>query len=165
MKSLFTLAAMTLSLVCFAQTDSTEIKLQKYKDLYDKELITEQEYDLLKKKELDISSVNTKKDTISVQSLKSKYKSQFIAGSIVFGAGIGLIGLGVYLKDKIVIYSNSQGQKEVRDYKAQSKVSFICGALSTGVGVFIITKGIINKQKYLERISLSPTSASITFKF
>ena len=53
---LFTVSFCTL---CFSQTDSTEIKLQKFKDMYFKGLISEQEYDKLRKKTLGIDEPTT----------------------------------------------------------------------------------------------------------
>lgn len=53
-KLLLTTLCFLFGLLTFAQTDSVEITLQKYKDLYSKGLILEQDYDKLRKKTLGI---------------------------------------------------------------------------------------------------------------
>lgn len=53
-KPLLILLFAMLGLVTFAQTDSIELTLQKYKDLYSKGLISEQEYDKLRKRTMGI---------------------------------------------------------------------------------------------------------------
>jgi hypothetical protein len=54
MKHLFTVFLLMLFIVCYGQTDSLEIKLQQYKKLYDKGLITQAEYEVLKARELKL---------------------------------------------------------------------------------------------------------------
>lgn len=55
MRNIFSVILILLSLTAHCQTDSTEIKLQHYKDMFMKGLITAPEYEQLKQKELGLA--------------------------------------------------------------------------------------------------------------
>ena len=64
MRFVFILLLVFMKAVTMAQTDSLELKLQQYKSLYEKGLITTTEYQALREKELKITlKVEEKRDT------------------------------------------------------------------------------------------------------
>lgn len=147
--------------VGFAQTDSTEIKLQQYKDLHDKGLINEKEYEDLKRGALKIPAPQVKRDTVNLPNLLRTYKAQLISGSLELVSGAGLLGAGLYFKDKEGYY-NSRG--DYIGYTKQARISFICGAIFTGIGIYSIAKGSKNKNKYLE-LKSAPSGVSFNLTF
>jgi hypothetical protein len=76
--------------VDLAAQDSTEIKLQHYKDLYNKKLINSYEYELLKYKALDLSTTATfaRKLTFNVQIVPTGY-FDFSNNSVYANNGTG----------------------------------------------------------------------------
>ena len=84
----------------FAQTDSTTIRLQHYKDLFVQGLISSQEYEILKQKELKLSPANTTIVPAVVEAAlapkpeaKQKIKRKFSIDSIKPGV-VSIVELG-----------------------------------------------------------------------
>lgn len=143
------------------KTDSTEIRLQRYKELHEKGLITDQEYDLLKKKELDISTVpkTSNRDTISLDKLKRTYKTQIIAGSLELATGITCIGLFIHYRNKTNTNSTNN------NYLREARITLVFAGIFSGIGIYSLVKGSKNRVKYFERLSVSPSSVSVSLRF
>lgn len=160
MRLIFTIVIALIFSFVYAQTDSTESVLKRFRELREKGLITEQEYEALKRKELNLSDVKiSKTDTMSMDKLKHRYRSELIGGSVFMAAGIAFIATAIKLKDSI----HTDGTVNTRDI--ERKAVGVCAGLASGVGIFLTIKGAIDRRKYVERISLSPTSASILIRF
>lgn len=145
----------------FAQTDSLQIKLERYKDLYDKGLISQPEYEVLKQKELDISKP-VKKDTVSIKELKRLYRSQYVIGSLEFGAALGFIGGFASSRihaNEAAMYSPNK----YSDYVKQGRIFLVLSGICAGIGIYTLTRGAKNRNKYLERIKITPASVNVTF--
>jgi hypothetical protein len=90
-----TLLLLLLPFYIFAQTDSTQIKLQEYKDLFIKGLINAQEYEMLKAKQLGLTTTEGVKstspfaDSTYTQTFVTKYKSNIFGGATLLPIGVG----------------------------------------------------------------------------
>lgn len=146
----------------FAQTDSLQIKLERYKDLYEKGLISQPEYAVLKQKELNLSNNPVKKDTVSIKELKRLYRSQYVLGSLEFGAALGFIGgfasSRIHANDAAMYSPNKYS-----DYVKQGRIFLVLSGICAGIGIYTLTRGAKNRNKYLERIKLTPASVNVSF--
>lgn len=163
MKYLVVLLFASLSLQA---QDSTAIKLQQYKDLHEKGLITDTEYDKLRKRELNLSSVDPKPEDLN--KLQRRYKTQLITGSLDIAAGASLIGTGFYFLNKPKYEEqptiNGHTRVYVGSYTTEARIFFVCGSVFTGVGIYLVAKGGVNRNKYFD-LKASPTDLSINLHF
>lgn len=171
MKLLFLLIAVLGYGIVFAQ-DSTEIKLQRYKDLHENGLITDIEYETLKKKELSLNAAPAKKDTVNLDKLKRSYKSSLVFGSVMFSGAIASIAGAIHLRTK-PIYAGSNASAiggtptspQFKGYHTRdARLLFVLGGVCTGVGIYAFVKGAKNRQKYIE-LSTSPGAVTMLMKF
>jgi len=98
--------------LCFSlcrsqQTDSTDIKLKHYKEMFVSGLITPQEYEQLKAKALGISAPLTQSvivlppakeqhmDSTQLAKLKEAYQSKIAFGGVLMGIGAGFLGADI----------------------------------------------------------------------
>jgi hypothetical protein len=140
----------------FAQViDSTEIKLTQYKEWLEKGLITEDEYQTLKKKTLNISTAQVPKDTTTAETLKKNYKGKFIGGSVFMVSGISFMAGGIYYRrNPPPITPGTTADQYARSLKARNRAGLgiaVMGALQTGLGVFLIAKGGAAKTIYWDK--------------
>lgn len=164
-----TLILLLVSPVFIMAQDSTAIKLQQYKDLHEKGLISDSEYEQLRKKELNLSEpipsdvmiVKVNKDTIDLAKLKRVYKTEITSGSLELASGAGLFIAGVHFRNKP--FYNDRGH-QIGYHTKQARISFVCAAVFTGVGLFSVIKGGADRQKYI-RLSGSLNSASLRIDF
>lgn len=152
-------------LIADAQTDSTKNNLQRHKELFEQGLITEQEYEMLKKKELNLLNEPAKasqNDTIKPQ----QFKSKLVIGSIGLGTGISMVVSGFVLKDKVkIVQGNSTGAlPNVIEYKKQARVLFITGTLFSGLGIAFLAKGARLRNKYFDA-QIAGNSVSLRVNF
>lgn len=130
-------------LVADAQTDSTKNNLQRHKELFEQGLITEQEYEMLKKKELNLlnePAKPSKRDTIKPQ----QYRSKLIAGGLGFAGGLALVTGGFAIKIK---EESGEGSKHsIQEARALFAAGSICGIL----GIALMTKGARLRNKYFD---------------
>lgn len=149
----------------YSQTDSTEINLQKYKELHEQGLINDLEYDLLKKKELDITEVGANEDEIDLSELKRKYKPQMVSGSLELASGIVLAGFGFYnaTRPDEVIVDSKTGKISVNDFKTPTRMLLASSVPFVVLGILSLVKGTKNRSNYYKRVSASPTGVSFKF--
>ena len=165
MKISYLLIFLFTSIISIAQTDSTKLKLERYKELREQGLITDEEYDLLKKKELDLAKVEIiRPDTIDLDALKKKFRGQLIGGSIGVPTGVAFIVTAIRGFDYEKVTVNSSGKViGISDKKGQAWTVLFGGIGFSAIGSALIIIGSRNRSKYFERISLSPGSVSIRF--
>lgn len=87
MKYLFTVFLLALFIAGYCQTDSLEIKLQQYKKLYDKGLITQAEYESLKARELqlDVPAKNANETIATEPPVQKSDNVNIRVGPVAFG--------------------------------------------------------------------------------
>jgi hypothetical protein len=101
-RSILILTFLFLSNLTFAQSDSTQIKLENYKKWFESGLITQDEYSDLKKNLLKVSPSNTIQNKDSVKRKNSAYKGQIKAGVIFTIVGLSaFIGSNPYLNNAV----------------------------------------------------------------
>lgn len=155
-----------LSVFCKAQTDSTEIKLNQFKDLFMKGLITAPEYEALKQKTLGIQSqppsvVIVKQeikplpqiDSAQAAKFQYKYTGNIIVGVAGITLGTGLLGGGIaYYKWA----SKDMGQTVTGEFTYRASIrnrniitGVLCGfgSAALGVGIAALTVGVKQKIK------------------
>ncbi len=189
MKTLIFIIAVLFTSKVFSQvTDSTEIKLNEYKNLFDKGLINQDEYEKLKgsllfpkndfeKKDIEIKSV----DKNAITDLKKEYKGNLIGGSVLLAGGVAAIGGGIHYKNNKIpdlskyfnkngIFNSSAYDAALKTYRAKKIIIFSIGGVCAGAGLVLEILGIYNRQVYINKkkdISLSMSNqgigASITF--
>ena len=174
-----------LFLICFisigaiAQSDSLTIKLKQLKVLRDSSLITQNEYDQLRLKELNLVS-KTEKPIQNNESLRLRKKIQgkitgACIGSIFCGAGVYGV---IYNKNKpIIIKYDTNGKIDQKDYDNQVRINknnvSACSIFTGIIGVFSIAnlvtlQSTINKyHKAKQSVSLNfnPAGFSIAYNF
>lgn len=133
------------SSIAKAQTDSTEIKLNQYKDWYEKGLINDQEYNELKKKTLDLSNAPSTTTDKSPKKTSTSYKGKLIGGSVFLATGTSFVAGGLYLKrhPRLVYKPNIKGY--AYDYKKARRGGngvIVMGSLQMALGAFLLGKGI-----------------------
>lgn len=163
--------AVFISSKAFAQipsNDTTEIKLNEYKNLFEKGLINQNEYEKLKenilfpKKEENKVVKSEVVDKNIITDLKKEYKGNFIGGSILFAGGIAAIGGGVHFKNNkipdITKYFNKNGSfngdsydAALKDYRAKKIIIFSIGGVCMGAGFALEILGIHNRKLYLDK--------------
>lgn len=156
-------------LTACAQTDSTAIKLQEYKTLHEKGLISDKEYEVLKGKLLEIPTssgnevviVYPKKDTVDMRALERTYKAQIITGSMELATGALLVGLFVHFRNE-PLERNSNGvyTSSIR----QARICLVASGVFCGVGLYSVIRGSKNRQKYIN-LSASPGTVSFQYIF
>lgn len=161
MRLLPLLLFVAVSFAALAQ-DSTEIKLLRYRDLYDKGLISTPEYEILKQKELSISKpVPAQKDTVNMDKLRRTYKAQIVSGTLELAAGAGFVALfGVASVNAMSERNESDKKARVR----QARLFLVTGLAFSGIGIYSLAKGSNNRKKYFQ-LSASPGSASLRITF
>lgn len=191
MKKSLLLVFVLIALFANAQTDSTDIKLQHYKDLFIKGLITSQEYEALKQQTLGLPA-KTQPTTIIVQQPKIKAEidsvqaekfrrvstSNIVAGSggLVLGIGL-LIGGGVYhigMQKEIYGQPNVTGaapnQRLIKQDRIVTSMLCVFGSVATVVGITGISVGVKQKRqlrRYDQSLSvmLGPAGLSLAYNF
>jgi len=143
--------------------DSTkELRLTEYKNLYDKGLIDEKEYAKLKSNILSLNNIPKKQVNVinkdELEILKNSFKIKVITGSVLFGAGLGLIGTGAYYKKnkfpdindyiKNNTVNTSKFNSDVKQYKKNYLLLFSSGAVLSGIGVVLDILGLYDKTVY-----------------
>lgn len=149
MKGLFYLV--TLAYLAFhpyyaqAQTDSTEIKLNQYKDWYEKGLINQQEYDDLRRKTLDLGNTPPKAAEKTKDKPATSYKGKLIGGSIFLATGTSFIAGGVYLKrnPRLIYVPTIKGYAyDYRKARRGGNGLIVMGSLQLALGAFLLSKGV-----------------------
>lgn len=164
MRTLFASLIIGLSISVFAQTDTTKNNLERYKQLYEQGLISEQEYAALKKKELDISRpIESKNDTLSLKELRRKYRANYVIGSLGIGAAVGFTA--AFFKSREKANEVTSNSRFYSGYIRQGRIFLVIGAASAGIGVATLIRGSKNRAKYLKRLSVSPNSVSVGIEF
>ena len=140
----------TLPLFLYAQTDSIESKLSKYKMLYSDSLINEQEYTKLKEYVL-FPQPKRKTDA----DFKKKFRGQIIAGSILFGGGLGtVIGGAIYKINNLPYVKTDNTGSPIgysinpNQYKGIYIGMFTIGSVSALAGLVLEIIGIKNAVIY-----------------
>jgi len=174
-----------LPVLTFAQTDSTDIKLQHYKDLFIKGLISAQEYETLKQQTLGIKPapqpqtiiINNPKpkpeiDEKQAEKMRLASTPNIVCGVLGIGAGVGLISGGVvyyknnYFKAAGSSVDGSYPVREVRRVRIITAALCGFGSLSTILGITGLSVGITQKQKlkrYDAAVSINITPSTIGF--
>lgn len=154
---------LVVPLWCVAQ-DSTEIMLRQYKDLYNKGLINESEYEQLRKDALKLQAptqqgtvvVYPKQDTIDLDKLKRTFRAQHITGTLELLAGAGFVAGFGYSRWRLINYPYNTGNASLR----VARLYLLTGAIFTGIGIYSIVRGSKNRQKY---IRFSTSGITLTF--
>jgi hypothetical protein len=180
----FYMLLMFLTTQIFSQPiDSIEIKLKKYKDLFEQGLINETDYTKLKNNLLDIPS-NTYSESkqfsqSSIDSMKKQFKSEIITGGVFIVGGFAPVAAGIYYKKNkipsISNYINRSGNLDVDRYNSAIKnyrmgyiLMFSSGAVLMGAGCVLEILGIHRKSVYLNKyknVSLGLTNDGIGVSF
>lgn len=149
--------------ICDAQTDSTEIKLQQYKDLFVKGLITSTEYEQLKGKLLNIQTFPSsqsvenvksqtttvlKKETskVTLDSIERKMRANY-HGSVGVGITGMVIGSGFIIGTAIYGLTNTSPRANaIIPLAIFGGLGITLGAVSLGTGIakwnkYQMTKG------------------------
>jgi len=169
-----------------AQTDSTEIKLQHYKDLFIKGLISSQEYETLKGQVLGLPKsqpttiiVQQQKpkpeiDSVQAKHLKNKYTGNIAAGVGGIVLGVGLItGGAIYYENRykeIVGYSvdGSSEARAIRTLRIVSGMMIGFGSASLVLGVTGLSVGLTQRnkvKKYENSLSFNLSLSQIGFAY
>jgi hypothetical protein len=169
MKTLLAVLLLLISSIGYSQTDSTSIKLEQYKEMFSKGLITATEYEALKGKLLGLPEKQTqslpqKITIVNTPNYEARYKSKNIVGGLFTGIGAScFIGDFAYIaatKDKLT--------------KEQRKPTII--GLSVSSGVFLVTgatllvvgdheRNIYYKNKKALSLKLNRDGVGFAFKF
>jgi hypothetical protein len=100
MKLLFIITFVFLSNLTFAQSDSTQLKLENYKKWFESGLISQDEYSDLKKNLLKVSPSNFTQNKDSLKRKNAVFKGQIKAGAIFTLIGLSaFIGSNPYLNN------------------------------------------------------------------
>jgi hypothetical protein len=170
MKSLLVLAFLFLSNLTFAQSDSTQLKLENYKKWFESGLITQDEYSDLKKILLKVSPSTTTQNKDSVKRKNSAYKGKIRAGSVFTIVGLGtFLGARIYL-DRAVKATpvDKLYAKNIESINYHYK--FLRGAgIGFGIiGLGLLTVGIATKEVILANgnsVLIDFPNFSIAYKF
>ncbi len=179
MKNIIFFLLLFISTASFCQnTDEDQLKLKKYKELFDSGLITEAEYTKLKSDVLFPESKPKKPSVTSVQelNLKQTYLAQITSGSVFMAGGFGaIVGGALVRRNRIPSVVNSKGQinsnfeTEYKAYRRQYIILFSAGGLGIGIGVALEALGINNKIKYNKEqtvgITISDNNLGLALKF
>ena len=163
MKLLFFLLLFPVFL--FAQIDSTDIKLQHYKDLFVKGLISSQEYETLKQQALGIkitpapvqaATVQQPRphiDSIQLAKMRNAYTGNIVAGTVGIFLGVGCIAGGaIYHKNNYTKAAGSSVDGSIPT-RAIRRVSIITGSLcafggaATILGITGLSVGVSQYRK------------------
>jgi hypothetical protein len=191
MKAYTLVAALLLSITVFAQTDSTDIKLAHYKDLFVKGLITAQEYETLKAQTLGISKPTTTQQTTTViiqqpkpvskidSTQAAKYRTKSMGNLVAGGGGIalgtGLIVGGVFYHRHIQ-YELSSSVDGYNDDKLtkQDRIGTVSlclfGSIAEILGITAISVGSVQRHrmnKYNRSLSfnISANNLGLAYNF
>lgn len=147
MRTITTILLLLLSVCCYGQTDSTESKLTKYKGMYEKGLIDSAEYSQLKGSVL----FNNQKP-VSLENLKSRYKSYFVAGGLFIAAGTGLVVGGLLYNPKGVYSTNqSNYQENLAAVKRNRYLLLGTGGVCLVAGAIFTSLGIASRVSYTDK--------------
>lgn len=166
-----------------AQTDSLEQKLLQYKSLFEKGLITQQEYDAVKASVLKIAppaAQQTEKISAStLDDLNKKWKGQVRGGCILvpmgvcFGAGAWIYASKSY--DVYDYYQNGSFNQQLFDaaVKRRKTASIIiasAGGVIIGAGTGLLIAGSINKAIWKDKKSkltagIGPNGLGLVYLF
>ena len=146
------------------EQDSTQIKLDQLKKLYDTGVINEEEFARTRAKLLGIpvpemkpdtksDLILTKADTMPLQALKERYKSKVIAGSVILSVGAGFIigdilmaSLSKKLDPKDSLYSDKLTTRR----GSEAALGVLGGVAAIGGSVFLAL-GLKDKAIYRRR--------------
>ncbi len=149
--------------LCYAQqVDSTEIRLTQYKNLLEKKLITQEEYDKLKAKELGFENrpinMNVKQDNSRIIELNGKISDakKGVTSDIVMSVLGGILAIGGGLTTHIL---HSNGNIEYGGYVGLSAASITCG-----VGSLVAIFDLIGKQSKIQDYKLEKENIELTLK-
>jgi hypothetical protein len=150
-RSILVLTFLFLSSFTFAQSDSTQLKLEIYKKWYESGLITQDEYSDLKKNLLKVSPSNTTKGKDSTKVKSSAYKGKIRAGSVFTIVGLGtFLGARIYLEKAVkATPMDKLYAKNIESINYNYK--FLRGAgIGLGIiGIGLLTVGIATKEVVL----------------
>ena len=177
MKNILFIVCLFFTSYSFANnTDSTQVKLKKYKDMFSEGLINETEYSKLKQNLLFPfdEEIKSNENEINVKELKQKSLGQIIGGTVLMAGGFTSIGIGVnYKKNKypnpLDYYSNgklntSSLEKALKTYRSRYITFITFGSVLAGVGFALDILGIHNKSVYINKnknISLGMSNEGI----
>lgn len=149
------------SVNCMAQTDSTALKLKKYKELYEQGLIDSAEYKQLK---AQLISPDTKPPK-DLEQLRISGKDNMIVGGVFTGVGgAQIIGGFIYRELGLSRYTTVNAGA-LSAYKRNQGLLFGCGAVFSVIGVGFLVSGHIKTQnaKALSALRIKPDGLCYMF--
>ncbi len=148
MKVSATLVLMLLLLVCKAQTaDSTGVRLERYKQQYNQNLFSLNQYQWLKAQLLDIPfSINAFPDSVRAQVLHRRYRSRIIGGSCLVGIGFTTAMVGAIVAGVVVPYQNEPFRP--RELAHPFVYTSVMGGFTAIIGAVLLGFGEHDRRLY-----------------
>jgi hypothetical protein len=169
------------------KADSTQIKLDQYKKLYDSGVIGEDEYNKLKsqlqgnvapetqrQEIVKPDVIITKADTMPLRLLKERYKGRIVAGSVILSVGTAfLVGDIIYASMPLKLpKANATNADTISSEKATHLGSAVAlgviGGLAAVGGSVFLALGLKDKATYRRRgkeLSMNFTGKEIEIAF
>ncbi len=169
MKNILTLLTLLIACYCNGQ-DSTDIRLQKYKGMYEQGLIDSSEYKALRGKELGITQQTQTTQPTVVTIVRpanpvAKYKAELGFGGFFLGSGAALfIADFIYIANtgsKKVLPTNRK--QNIIGISAGAGISLLMGAVLCGVGQH--GKSIYQSKKASLDIQIRANTMGLAFNY
>ncbi len=168
----------------FAQTDSTEIKLQHYKDLFVKGLISTTEYDQLKQQTLGLKAPQqtilakeTKTvpavDSVQIEVMRRHYTGTVAVGCAGIVIGVALITGGAMYQKEQLRHNRASVDGSITNQQHDRVVIgtlFAFGSASSVIGITCLSVGIsqwhkVNKYDKALTFNITPSSMGLALAF
>lgn len=147
MKIIITICISIICFTCIAQ-DTLETKLKQYKDLFEKGLINQAEYQSLKDKALQSSNTNkSKTNEKNAAAYKKRANKQIIGGSVFVVTATATLFTGLQLRNKIYYDPKSGGYKS--RYQ-QGRVMIGIGIAQYGFAAILYGLSAYNRLRYID---------------